>query len=146
MYQYDYSSSRTVRQREGVSAPLDEQYFYDDLDRLTEFHRGFYDSDMGEIAAYNNDRQFGQAWTLSETGDWNEFKHDHNGDDDYTDTSDLDQNLEFNLVNEITSITKQSDPAQTAVADPVYSARGNMTQPGSPPRDMNNVLAQPIHS
>ncbi len=71
--------------------------------------------------------QYAQDWTLTPTGNWEDFQEDANGDGDYTDAADLDQDRTHNLVNEITGITEQADPAQSQWITPVNSARGNMT-------------------
>ncbi|MDY7009363.1 MAG: RHS repeat-associated core domain-containing protein, partial [Planctomycetota bacterium] len=74
----------------------------------------------------------GESWTLTDTGNWEEYKIDENGDGEYGDDNDLDQNRTHNLVNEIynatagSAITEEYGP-QSSWADPVYSARGNMT-------------------
>jgi len=68
-----------------------------------------------------------EAWGLSPVGNWTGWQLDANADDDYTDATDLAQARTHNLVNELTGITEQANPAQTAWADPAYDARGNMT-------------------
>jgi len=94
------------------------------LDRLTTFHRGNLDANDAIPAA---NRDYGEDWTLSAVGNWEDFQVDENGDGDVTDASDLDQDRTHNDVNEVTGITEQTDPQQSQWADPVYSARGNTT-------------------
>lgn len=79
------------------------------------------------------DRDVTQDWTLDQLGNWADFHHDTNGDEDFTDDDDLDQARTNNDVNEITGITEPGN--QTAWATPAYDKSGNMIeipQPNAP--------------
>jgi hypothetical protein len=72
--------------------------------------------------------QFAQCWSLDETGNWDNFRTDDNGDGSWN----LNQNRTANKVNEISDITESTGPSW---ATPVYDAAGNMTtipQPADP--------------
>jgi len=138
-----YNSNRTYRDNvlaDNASKKFDELYAYDDLDRLIDFKRGKLNEGRTEIPYQSPaDRLRREEWTLSETGNWNEYKIDQNGDGDYSDDNDLDQNRTHNAVNEIynetagNAITEEYEP-QSSWADPACDSRGNMTtvpQPGA---------------
>jgi len=91
------------------------------LNRLTGMERG----DRNGDAVANTNRA--EDFTLDQVGNWKTYRIDADGDGDATGAGDLDQDRTVNDVNEVTGITEQADPQQTAWADPVYSARGNMT-------------------
>ena len=98
-YTYDRAGNRTSRDNE-LHAAFDEDYTYDDLDRL--------------LAASRYD-DFDQAWTLDGLGNWAEFKED----DDDDATWDLDQNRATDEANQIESISG-------TWVQPRYDAAGNM--------------------
>ena len=91
---------------------------------LKQFDRGDLNDTHPGYTGINN-RNFNQAWTLDDLGNWQEFKTNSNGDEDYTDASDLEQDRTHNLVNEISGITEQSNPQQAQWVDPAYDAAGN---------------------
>jgi RHS repeat-associated protein len=66
------------------------------------------------------DTTFAQCWTLDETGNWNGFREDDNGEDAW----DLIQSRTVNPVNEITAI---NETVGATWVTPVYSRAGNMT-------------------
>lgn len=70
-------------------------------------------------------RERTQDWTLDQLGNWEEFKHDTNGDEDFVDDDDLDQSRLMNDANEITGIAKYG--SQSAWPTPTYDAAGSMT-------------------
>jgi len=75
-YGYDRNSNRTWRTNAvtaGLQTPvhLDEAYTYDRLDRLVEAHRGNLDQNHAIPAA---NRDYGEIWTLSPTGNWSTYK------------------------------------------------------------------------
>ncbi len=138
-----YNSNRTYRDNvlaDNASKKFDELYAYDDLDRLIDFKRGKLNEGRTEIPYQSPaDRLRREEWTLSDTGNWNQYKIDQNGDGDYADAGDLDQNRTHNAVNEIynatagNAITEEYEP-QSSWADPAHDSRGNMTtvpQPGA---------------
>ncbi|MFO8012976.1 MAG: hypothetical protein R6X20_06680, partial [Phycisphaerae bacterium] len=106
---------------------------YDGLNRLTEFHRGNLDANhtipasVGEVT----NRDYGEKWTLSPTGNWNVYEHDDDGDGTYGETGELHHDRDHNLVNEIEDTDQDQDAIETASgtdwADPVHDARGNTT-------------------
>jgi len=120
-YGYDAASNRLYRENT-VTADKDEFYAYDDLDRLTTFHRGDLDGDKDEIPTA--DRVRGSEWTLTQTGNWSAYKIDDDGDGLYNDGGDLSQTRAHNDVNELTAV---SETQGSSWADPAWSARGNMT-------------------
>ena len=148
-YDHDYNSNRKYRENIVAGAAgkkLDELYAYDDMDRLADFKRGKLDGTKTEIPYQNPaDRLRREEWTLTDTGNWQEYKIDHNGDGDYSDDDDVDQNRTHNLVNEIynatagDAITEEYGP-QSSWADPGHSARGNMTTVPKP-ADMENTYS-----
>lgn len=141
-YWYDYGSSTDVDRikygydrscnrlwRENIVARshgkyFDERYVYDEIQRLEDMQRG--ELNTGHTAISN--KTFAQDWTLDETGNWEGFKQDDNGNG----TWDLNQSRNSNDVNEITDITES---AGSSWVTPAYSAAGNMTtmpQPADP--------------
>jgi RHS repeat-associated protein len=140
LYDYDYNSNRLWKDNIAAgdaSKKLDELYAYDKLDRLIDFQRGKLNEARTQIPTTDDDRMHREEWTLSPTGNWNEYKRDGDGwtiqaDGDYTDTTDLDQDREHNKVNEIEDTTGDGDAiteaAGSAWIDPAYSGRGNMTK------------------
>ncbi len=140
-YGYDAAGNRTSRDVDPTSPPTgkDEKYTYDGLDRLKSYDRGTLSG--GNIT--NKVRN--EAWTLSQTGNWGEYKTDANGDGDYSDDNDLDQNRTNNKVNEIynatagAAITEEYGP-QRSWADPAHDLAGNMTTVPKP-TDMENTYA-----
>ena len=141
-YDHDYNSNRKYRENVVAGAAgkkLDELYAYDDMDRLADFKRGKLDGPKTEIPYQNPaDRLRREEWTLTDTGNWQEYKIDQNGDGDYSDNNDLDQDRTHNDVNEIGGISELG--GQSAWADPGHSARGNMTTVPKP-ADMENTYS-----
>jgi len=66
-----------------------------------------------------------EQWTLGQTGNWEQYKLDLNGDTDFTDTNELDDDQTFNVVNELTA--RDTDDNGTDNYTPVYDAAGNLT-------------------
>lgn len=64
-----------------------------------------------------------QLWTLSQTGNWTNFKNDFDGDNNGTDTDEVNEDRTFNNSNEILTRT---DPSATLVHD----RSGEMTDDG----------------
>ena len=131
-YGHDRNSNRLWRDNVVASVAgkkLDEQYEYDNLNRLDKFRRGVLDGDT--IPTTGDDCARRENWGLSPVGNWNDYQIDSDGDDNFTDAADLDQDRTHNLVNEIWNETPANaiteGQGQTAWASPVYSARGNMT-------------------
>jgi len=100
---YGYGRSGNRLWRENVVARsqgkyFDEKYLYDAIHRLQNMERG--ELNTGHTAISN--KQFAQDWLLDETGNWEDFKQDDNGNG----TWDLNQSRTSNDVNEITNITE----------------------------------------
>ena len=105
---------------------MDELYHYDNLNRLTAYELGNLNEDKDEITSGAN-RDRGEAWGLSPTGNWSDYQIDADGDGYYHNAADLDQTRDHNTVNEITGIDEQSWPPQADWAHPAYDAHGNTT-------------------
>jgi RHS repeat-associated protein len=123
LYVYDYNSNRTHKDNTTTTG-LDEVYTYDKLDRLTAYDRGTLSGSYPTYAGGLTYKARNEAWTLSPTGNWNEYKVDADGDGDYEDQGDLDQDRQHNKANEITDISRTTGDDW---ADPVHDPRGNMT-------------------
>ncbi|MEZ6129849.1 MAG: hypothetical protein R3C59_14295 [Planctomycetaceae bacterium] len=126
-YGYDRSGSRLWRENvvaRSLSKEFDEKYVYDQIQRLQEMGRGTLNSGRSALTS----KTFAQDWFLDETGNWEGFKQDNNGNG----TWDLNESRTSNDVNEITDIT---ETAGASWVTPAYSAAGNMTtmpQPATP--------------
>ncbi len=110
-YGYDYNSNRLWRDNVVASAAsqkFDEQYIYDDLNRLTTFRRGVLDYNHVVPASGSNCVRR-EAWGLSATGNWSDYQIDANGDGDYADATDLDQDRTHSIVNEIDTDNDHAD-------------------------------------
>jgi RHS repeat-associated protein len=119
-YTYDRASNRTTRENMVAKAQTTPQYYdelygYDGSNRLTTMKRG----QLASLVSITN-LQFQQDWGLDDTGNWQEFNEDSNGDG----TNDLVQARTANPVNEITDITNMTGAAWV---QPGYDAAGNMT-------------------
>jgi RHS repeat-associated protein len=138
-YTYDRNSNRPSKDLT-LTAGKDEKYTYDNLNRLTSYDRGTLSG--GDITSPVRN----EAWTLSATGNWTEYKinTNPNEDSDYTDATDLDQDRTHNPVNEIWNATPGNAiteaEGQTAWADPAHDARGNMVAVPKP-SDLTAVYA-----
>ena len=122
-YDYDHNSNRKYRENNVTGDKKDELYAYDNLDRLTEFKRGNLNVGKTAIPTADTNRVRGEAWTLTDFGNWSAYKIDYDGDGYDDNDGDLTQSREHNLVNETTGIDETKGPSW---ADPGYSARGNM--------------------
>ena len=132
-YEFDYNGNRTDRDVVGTGTDgLDQQYKYDEMDRLTEMDQGTFTS--GSITNKN----FEQDFTLDQLSNWSNFT-EKNGK-----ATTLDQDREHNDVNEIDTDETHGDvdnPITTTTgtdwADPIYDAVGNMTTIPKP-KDLAN--------
>jgi len=118
-YGYDRAGNRTDRENTVAASYgkyFDELYAYDLIHRLKHMDGGQLDALKSSIS----NLQFAQCWKLDETGNWNNFREDDDGDN----TWDLIQNRTNNQVNEITNITETVGPSWIT---PVYDKAGNMT-------------------
>jgi YD repeat-containing protein len=123
-YGYDQNSNRlwkaNVVGTPIVSGGLDEEYSYDNLNRLTQMQRGTL---SGGIITGTPVREM--DYTLDPTGNWAAYLTKTSG------TTDLNQTRSHNMVNEIEVISGTPGWA----SPPSYDAAGNMTsfpQPANP--------------
>jgi len=126
-YGYDRASNRLWSQNvvaDSLSKPFDELYSYDGLSRLKGWARGTLNTNKDGLTT----ETLAQCWTMDETGNWDQFRQDDNGNG----TWNLEQSRTANKVNEITDIDETTGPTWTT---PAYSPTGNMTtipQPADP--------------
>ena len=139
LYVYDRNSNRTHKDNT-LTAGLDEAYTHDKHDRLTDMDRGTLSGSWPTYSGGMTDKVRNEAWTLTPTGNWSEYKVDADSgaaDGDYVDAGDLNQTREHNDVNEVEDTDSDNDAigetaGQVVWADPVQSARGNMTEAPTP--------------
>lgn len=116
-YGYDRDSNRIWRENPtDPNRHYDWKYEYDGLQRLSAGNRGELNS--GHTGITNP--QFGQCWTLDETGNWQGFRQDDTGSGTWS----LIQDRTASPVNQITEINASTGDQW---ATPVYDANGNMT-------------------
>lgn len=118
---YDYGSTPTLMV-DGALSGNDSTYVYDDLDRLTEVQRGTW---SGSAITTLTAQEF---WSLSQTGNWLEYRRDWDGNSDFTDPGDLDESAMFNKANEIIERDLFSDTS--TLVEPAYDRVGNMVDDG----------------
>ena len=80
------------------SEPFDEVYGYDGINRLQEMSRGILNGSHDAIS----NQSLAACWSLDETGNWQKYLEDTNGDG----TWNLNQTRTANQVNEIADITE----------------------------------------
>ncbi len=98
---YDRAGNRLYREDSVAAANsvnLDELYDYDGVYQLTDLDRGNLNANKDGLVAQT--KNFAEQWSLDPTGNWNAFKQDTDGDDDW----DLDQTRSHNKSNELTQI------------------------------------------
>jgi RHS repeat-associated protein len=126
-YTYDREDRKKTRDQtwSGAPATRDEQYAYDNLDRLVRFNRGTLASGAIADAASS----FNQDWTPDELGNWRAFRIDADGGAN----SWVDQARAHNKANEIDTTNAHNDTVGNSISgtanwlDPVYDAAGNLT-------------------
>jgi RHS repeat-associated protein len=124
-YDVDISWSRSSNidlVEDQVYPGWDVAYTNDGLERLSQAKRGTWNGSA--ITSPLHDEQ----WTLSQTGNWEVYKLDLNGDTDFTDTDELNDDQTFNVVNELTA--RDTDDNGTDNYTLTYDAAGNMTDDG----------------
>ncbi len=102
---YDRASNRLWRQDTVAAAnsvDMDELYTYDGMYQLATLQRGELNANKNGLVAET--KTFAEQWTLDPTGNWNNFKQDDDGDDNW----DLDQNRTHNKANEIATVAAAS--------------------------------------
>lgn len=100
----------------------DVAYTNDALERLAQAYRGTWNG-----SAITSPK-FDEQWTLSQTGNWEHYILDLNGNGTYTDTGDLNDDQTFNKVNELTA--RDTDDNGTDNFSLVYDDMGNLTDDG----------------
>lgn len=110
------------RTEDNVYPGWDVAYTNDGLERLGQAKRGTWGG--SSITSPLHDEQ----WTLSQTGNWEVYKLDLNGDTDFVDTDELNDDQTFNDVNELTA--RDTDDNGTDNYTLTYDAAGNMTDDG----------------
>jgi len=129
-YGYDRASSRIWREN-----PSDTNRHYDWLYSNDGMHR-LHDAQRGQLNAGHTaitSPQFGQCWTLDETGNWQGFRQDDDGNGSW----DLIQARTSNPVNEITDIDNTAGPSWSTTA---YDANGNTTSIPRPDLGTNKAM------
>ena len=101
---------------------FDVAYTMDGVNRLTQAIEGHWNGSSISVAKRD------EIWTLEQTGNWEFFKRDLNGDLDYTDTDELKDRRTHNVVNEL--LTRDTDDNSSVNYTLVYDDNGNMTDDG----------------
>jgi len=127
---YDRNSNRTSRDdqidfidNDDTVVTRDELYTYDGLNRLTNNQRGKLTS--GSIAA--GDRVQTEDWTLDALGNWDQYNYDGNGDEDFLDSTDLNDNRSHNDANELTDWDPYAADSGNQPVSPTLDGNGNLT-------------------
>jgi len=129
-YGYDRASNRTWRENPtDPNRNFDWKYGYDGAHRLKNGQRGTLNGTQTEIT----NPQFGQCWTLDETGNWERFKQANSGA-----AWTLEQSRTSNEVNEISEI---DNTVGAPWAEPAYDAAGNMTTVPKPAEPTDSFAA-----
>jgi RHS repeat-associated protein len=96
----------------------------DNLNRLLRAKEGHWD---GSTVTDGNAKR-DEVWTLDQTGNWELFKRDLNGDLNYTGTNELKDRRTHNVVNEL--LTRDIDDNSSVNFTLVYDDNGNLTDDG----------------
>jgi RHS repeat-associated protein len=103
---------------------FDALYTMDGVNRLLRAKEGHWDGST--VTDGNATRD--EVWTLEQTGNWEFFKRDLDGDLDYTDTNELKDRRTHNVVNEL--LTRDTDDNSSVNYTFTYDDNGNMTDDG----------------
>jgi RHS repeat-associated protein len=103
---------------------FDALYTMDGVNRLLRAKEGHWD---GSTVTDGNAKR-DEVWTLEQTGNWEFFKRDLDGDLDYTDTNELKDRRTHNVVNEL--LTRDTDDNSSVNYTFTYDDNGNMTDDG----------------
>jgi len=129
-YGYDRASSRIWRENPSdINRHYDWLYSNDGMHRLHGAQRGQLNAGHTAITS----PQFGQCWTLDETGNWQNFRQDDDGNGAW----DLIQARTSNPVNEITDIDNTTGSSWST---PAYDANGNTTSIPRPDLGTNKSM------
>lgn len=131
-YDVDYTfdeSSNIVRQVDNIhlnstNRVFDAAYGVDGINRLASAVEGNWDAMSSTI----NVKSRQQLWTLTQTGNWDLNRWDHNGDGFFTGTDELDDRGTFNTANEWTA--RDIDDDSTDDIFLTYDAVGNLIDDG----------------
>ncbi|MDQ7014625.1 MAG: RHS repeat-associated core domain-containing protein [Planctomycetota bacterium] len=100
----------------------DVAYTNDGLERLTQAERGVWGGSSITTTVHD------ELWTLSQTGNWEQYQLDLDGNGVFTGTNELDDDQTFNVVNELTA--RDTDNNGTDNYTLTYDAAGNLTDDG----------------
>jgi RHS repeat-associated protein len=118
---YDQDSNITSA-KDNVHTGFDVNYTMDSVNRLTEAEEGTLSG--GSIMSRTRD----ERWTLSHTGNWDVNKLDLNGNNNFSDSGELNDTRTHNVVNELIARDKDSDSVNDYSL--TYDANGSMTDDG----------------
>ena len=118
---YDQNSNITSA-KDNVHTGFDVNYTMDSVNRLTEAEEGTLSG--GSITSRTRD----ERWTLSHTGNWDVNKLDLNGNNNFSDSGELNDTRTHNVVNELTARDIDSNSVNDYTLS--YDANGNMTDDG----------------
>jgi RHS repeat-associated protein len=118
---YDQNSNITSA-KDNVHTGFDVNYTMDSVNRLTRAEEGTLSG--GSVTSRTRDEE----WTLSHTGNWDVDKVDLNGNDNWSDSGELNDTRTHNVVNELTARDINSDSVNDYTLS--YDANGNMTDDG----------------
>ncbi len=118
---YDRNSNITWAE-DAIHTGFDVKYTLDDLNRLVMAEEGTESS--GSIAS----RTRQELWTLTQTGNWELFKRDINGNNTFSDSGDFNDDRTHNVVNELTA--RDVDDNGTDDYTLTYDGAGNLTDDG----------------
>ena len=111
-----------------IQTGMDVKYTIDSLDRLTKAEEGTYSG--GSISSRTRQQVWEDATQggLDQVGNWVRSKLDLNGDNDFVDSSELDEERWHNVVNELTRRDTDNDGTDDHTL--TYDAAGNLTNDG----------------
>lgn len=121
-YEVDVAWSRSSNidlVEDNVYPNWDVAYTNDGLERLTQAERGVWGGSSITTTVHD------ELWTLSQTGNWEQYQLDLDGNGVFTGTNELDDDQTFNVVNELTARDIDDDSSDDYT--PTYDAAGNLT-------------------
>jgi len=138
LYGYDRAGNRLWKENDvaanlGTPVHLDELYDYDDLYQLLAVDRG--NLNGTEDGIVGGTEAFAQDWDLDQTGNWEGFDQDTDGNGN----NELVQTRSHNDANETGTIGATTG---TNWADPVHDAAGNMTTLPKPSAPGSSITAE----
>jgi RHS repeat-associated protein len=120
-YTYDKSSNRKVRDNVTpyLAWKLDDEFVYDELDRLAEDKVGVWNASTETLTRDVNSR----LWDLAMLGNWDVISVDGNGNGVYTDSGE-EETRTHNEANELVTF----DPGGSGALTLTYDAAGNLRE------------------